>query len=181
MSFIENYLNEIIITGFVLIALLIVRYGLHFTVTKVAKKNGMNDARIRPIKRYITVIIFLVALIIEAFIFGTELKELTLVFSSVFAVIGIGLFAVWSILSNITSGIIIFFNFPHKVGDKIKIHDSDMPETGIIEDIKSFHLILRLENGDFVTYPNNLLLQKAVTLIEKNAILDILEDRKEDK
>jgi small-conductance mechanosensitive channel len=64
----------------------------------------------------------------------------------------------------------MFFNFPYKVGDKIKIHDSDLPMEAIIEDIGAFQLHLRLENGNLVTYPNNLILQKPVTLVEKDAI-----------
>ena len=79
---------------------------------------------------------------------------------------------IWSILSNITSGVIMFFSFPYKVGDKIKIHDKDFPIEAIIEDIRAFQLHLRQDNGDLVTYPNNLMLQKAVTLIEKDAIDD---------
>ena len=110
------------------------------------------------------------ALLIETFIFGAQLKDLALVFSSVFAVIGIALFAIWSILSNITSGVIMFFSFPYKVGDKIQIHDKDFPIEAIIEDIRAFQLHLRLDNGDLVTYPNNLMLQKAVTLVKKDAI-----------
>ena len=86
--------------------------------------------------------------------------------------IGIGLFAIWSILSNVTSGIIMFFSFPYKVGDKIKIHDKDYPVEAIIEDIRAFQLHLRVENGDLVTYPNNLILQKAVTLVKKDALDD---------
>ena len=35
---------------------------------------------------------------------------------------------VWSILSNVTSGIILFFNFPYKVGDKVEIHDKEDEE-----------------------------------------------------
>lgn len=66
----------------------------------------------------------------------------------------------------------MFFNFPYKVGDKIKIHDVDFPITAIIEDIRAFHLHLRLDNGNLVTYPNNLMLQKAVTLVKKDAIGD---------
>jgi len=73
-------------------------------------------------------------------------------------------------LSNVTSGIIMFFNFPYKVGDKIEIHDKDFPITAVIEDIRAFQLHLRIDNGNLVTYPNNLMLQKAVTLIEKDAI-----------
>lgn len=170
INFIENHQSELIITGVVLISLLIIRYITHFTVTKLARKNGMNDARIRLIRRYITVTLFLIAVLIEASVFGTAFHDLAVIFSSVFAIIGIGLFAIWSILSNITSGIIMFFNFPYKVGDKIAIHDKDFPITAIIEDIRAFQLHLRIENGDLVTYPNNLMLQKAVTLIEKDAI-----------
>jgi small-conductance mechanosensitive channel len=99
-----------------------------------------------------------------------EPNQIALVFSSVFAVVGIALFAIWSILSNITSGVIMFFSFPYKVGDKIMIHDTDFPTEAIIEDIGAFQLHLRLDNGNLVTYPNNLMLQKAVTLIKKDAL-----------
>jgi small-conductance mechanosensitive channel len=105
-------------------------------------------------------------------IWGVEIRELALVFSSVFAVLGIGLFAIWSVLSNITSGIIMFFSFPYKIGDKIKIHDKDFPVVGIIEDIKAFQLHLRTDEDELITYPNNLILQKSVTLLKKDALLD---------
>lgn len=173
--FTENYKYELIATGFVLLSLLIIRYITNFTITKIARKNDINEARIRLIRRYVTITLFLIALLIEARVFGAELKELAFIFSSVFAVVGIGLFAIWSILSNITSGIIMFFNFPYKVGDKIEIHDKDFPITAIIEDIRAFQLHLRIDNGNLVTYPNNLMLQKAVTLIEKDAIEDDFE------
>ncbi|MCB4797794.1 mechanosensitive ion channel domain-containing protein [Neotamlana laminarinivorans] len=172
----NEYKSELIISTIVLASIIIIKLLVTFTVTKIAIKNGINDARIRLIRRYITVTLILIALIIEAFIFGTELEQLALFFSSIFTVLGIALFAVWSILSNITSGVIMFFNFPYKVGDKIKIHDSDFPEKGIIEDIRAFQLILRLENGDLVTYPNNLILQKPVTLVEKDAIVEMTND-----
>lgn len=164
--------NQLIITGIVLVSLLLIRAITNFTITKVARKNGINEARIRLMRRYVTVTLFLIALLIEAFVFGAEFEELAVVFSSVFAILGIALFAIWSILSNVTSGIIMFFNFPYKVGDKIEIHDKDLPLIAIIEDIRAFQLHLRLENGDLVTYPNNLILQKAVTLIKKDAIED---------
>ncbi|MEM9679791.1 MAG: mechanosensitive ion channel domain-containing protein, partial [Bacteroidota bacterium] len=64
----------------------------------------------------------------------------------------------------------MFFSFPYKVGDKIKINDNDFPLEAIIEDIRAFQLHLRQDNGHLVTYPNNLILQKSVTLIQKNAL-----------
>ncbi len=166
----ETYQTELIATGIVLIILGVVRFISHTLIRKIGRKSGINDARIKLISRYVTVTLVLVAILIESFVFGAEKKDLAVVFSSVFAVIGIALFAIWSILSNITSGIIMFFSFPYKVGDKIQIHDKDFPVEAIIEDIRAFQIHLRLDNGDLVTYPNNLMLQKAVTLVKKDAI-----------
>ncbi len=168
----NTYRSEIIYTAILIIILLIFRYILQITIKKIGRKSGINEARTNLIIRYVTVTLFLIATLIESFILGAEPKELALVFSSVFAVIGIGLFAIWSILSNITSGVIMFFAFPYKVGDKIQIHDKDFPIIAIIEDITAFQILLRMDNGDLVTYPNNLILQKAVTLLKKDAIDD---------
>lgn len=167
-----TFQEQLIVTGIVFLSILTIRAITNFTITKVARRNGINDARIRLMRRYVTATLLLTTLLIEAFVFGTDFNDIALIFSSVFAVLGVGLFAIWSILSNVTSGIIMFFNFPYKVGDKIEIHDKDFPVTAIIEDIRAFQLHLRLDNGDLVTYPNNLMLQKAVTLIKKDAIED---------
>lgn len=174
--FFEKYQFEFIATGIVLLFFIIIRYVIILLITKISRKHGINLARIQLMNRYVSVALLLIALLIVPFIFGMEAHDLIVLFSSIFAVIGIGLFAIWSILSNITSGIIMFFSFPYKVGDKIKIHDKDFPLEGIIEDIRAFQLHLRLDNNDLVTYPNNLMLQKAVTLVQKDAIHDIFED-----
>jgi len=171
-NFFEIYRKEIIYTAILLVVLLITRAIIVIAVKRIGKRSGTTEARANLIGRYVTVTLVLIALLIEAFILGFETRDITLVFSSTFAVIGIALFAIWSILSNVTSGIIMFFSFPYKVGDKIKIHDKDYPIEAIIEDIRAFQLILREDNGDLVTYPNNLILQKAVTLIEKDALND---------
>lgn len=174
--FFQTYKTELIDSVIALAILFVIRLIIIFSVRKIGRTSGINQARIQLINRYVTVTLFLIAMLIEAFIFGAQPKDLALIFSSVFAVIGIGLFAIWSILSNITSGVIMFFSFPYKVGDKIQIHDKDFPIEAIIEDIRAFQLHLRLDNGDLVTYPNNLMLQKAVTLVKKDAIDDYHDD-----
>lgn len=171
-AFYSNFKEEIIYTVVLLIILFIIRAIIVITVKKIGKKSGITEARAGLIGRYATVTLVLIAVLIEAFILGADFSDISLVFSSVFAVIGIGLFAIWSILSNLTSGVIMFFSFPYKVGDKIKIHDKDYPVEAVIEDIRAFQLHLREDNGDLVTYPNNLILQKAVTLVKKDALDD---------
>ncbi|MUU78382.1 mechanosensitive ion channel domain-containing protein [Winogradskyella endarachnes] len=171
-QFFNNNLEQIISSVILLIIFIIIRTIIVITVKNIGKKSGTTEARAGLIGRYITVILVLIAILIEMFILGVEPEEVSLVFSSVFAVIGVGLFAVWSILSNVTSGVIMFFSFPYRVGDKIRIHDKDYPVEAIIEDIRAFQIHLREDNGDLVTYPNNLLLQKAVTLLQKDALDD---------
>ena len=149
------------------ISFIVIRFIIAFGIKKVGRKNGIIQQRIRLIIKYITTGLYVLATLIVAYIYGVEFESLAVIFSSVFAILGIALFAVWSILSNVTAGIIMFFSLPYKVGDKVEIHDKEIPLPAVIEDMKAFHLHLRLENGDLVTYPNNMMLQKPVTLIEK--------------
>jgi small-conductance mechanosensitive channel len=162
--------NALVATCILVVILVCVGSISNLLIRKIGRRRHINEARISLICRYISVSLFLLGILIEAFILGAKFEDIAVIFSSVFAILGIALFAVWSILSNVTSGIIMFFNFPYKIGDKIEIHDKDFPIKAIIEDIRAFQLHLRLDNGDLVTYPNNFLLQKAVTLVEKDAL-----------
>lgn len=169
-EFFRTYQNEFINTAILFVVLGVISFVARKTIKKIGKRSEINEARIKLIGRYVNVTLILISFLILALILGVQMNDLAVIFSSVFAVIGIALFAIWSILSNVTSGIIMFFSFPYKVGDKIEIHDKDFPLQGIIEDIRAFQLHLRSDNGDLTTYPNNLMLQKAVTLIKKDAI-----------
>lgn len=152
----------------VLIFLMIIQFLLKKAANRVGTKSEINITRTRLMFKYINILIILIAAFLLSLAWGVGFTELSLVFSSVFAVIGVAMFAIWSILSNITSGIIMFFSFPYKIGDTIKIHDKDLPVEAMIEDIKAFHLHLRTHEGELITYPNNLILQKAVSLIERD-------------
>jgi small-conductance mechanosensitive channel len=93
-----------------------------------------------------------------------------------FAVVGVAAFAQWSILSNVTAGIVLFFSYPFKIGDKIRIHDKDFPIEAEIEDIKAFYILLKSNEGELITFPNNLLMQKGISIvnepIERNEFTD---------
>lgn len=167
-----TYQNKIIYTIITVVVLLIFQLILKKTAQRQGRKSEIQITRTRLMFKYINILVVLIASFLLAMSWGMDIKELSLIFSSVFAVIGVALFAIWSILSNITAGIILFFSFPYKIGDKIEIHDKDFPIKAIIEDIKAFHIHLRTGEGQLITYPNNLLLQKAVTLVQKDSFPD---------
>ncbi|MCM4156047.1 mechanosensitive ion channel domain-containing protein [Gramella sp. AN32] len=162
--------RELIYTAIIIIFISVIQFILKKAAHRVGEKGGINLNRTRLMFKYINILIILISIFLLAFAWGVGLTDLALVFSSTFAVIGVALFAIWSILSNITSGVILFFSFPYKIGDTIRIHDKDFPFEGMIEDVKAFHLHLRNPEGELVTYPNNLILQKAVTLVTKDEL-----------
>lgn len=169
-DFFSTYQSEIINSLIVFGVFFIIQLIAKLVVRIVGKSKNIYIGRAKLVGRYITMSLFVIALLIEAFILGVNIEDLTVIFSSMFAILGITLFASWSILSNVSSGIILFFSFPFKIGDKIRIHDKDLEIEVIIEDIRSFQTHLRKDNGDLITYPNSMLLQKAITLVEKDAI-----------
>ena len=59
----------------------------------------------------------------------------------------------------------MFFSFPFKIGDTIRIHDKDFPIEAEIEDISAFHVYLSTKDGEKIIYPNNLLLQKGISIL----------------
>jgi small-conductance mechanosensitive channel len=74
-------------------------------------------------------------------------------------VIGIALFAQWSILSNNLS-IIIFFNHSVKLEDTITIIDKDYEVEGRVSDIGLFFVILKTKESEEISIPNNVFIQK---------------------
>lgn len=162
----NQYTSEIIITISVLFLVFILRLLVAKAVRRYAKINQNLEQRTKLVIKYIDLLINIVALIALIVIWGVQKEDILVTVSSITTVIGVALFAQWSILSNITSGIILFFFFPFKIGDTIRINDKDFPVQGEIEDINSFHINIRSLDGERSTYPNNLLLQKGITILK---------------
>lgn len=132
----------------------------------VSVRKAFGDSRVPYITKLMNIGMVFLCIVVMCFVLGLGYSEVSVFLSSVFAVVGVGLFAQWSILSNITASMIIFFGFPYRIGDRIKIADRDDDMCGIIEEISMFHVILRRDDGNLITYPNSMLLQKAVIKIE---------------
>jgi len=161
--FVDN-LGHIIGTLILIAIVPMVRFVLKNIVIQYSKFNAFNVLRTKMVLRYIYGFLNFAAVIMFIVIWGVDTSNMLVTLSSVFAVIGVALFAQWSVLSNITSGIILFFSTPMKIGDTIKIQDKDFPVEAQIEDIKVFYIHLRTAEGEKIIYPNNLLLQKGIRI-----------------
>jgi len=165
-AYINDHLTQVILTLIIVFSLVILRWIFRKAAYGIAKRREVNIQRTILMVRYINTLATFLVLFAVLLIWGVEPSQVGVLFSSVFAVIGVGLFAIWSILSNVTAGVILYFYYPFKIGDRIKILDKDYPiESAIIEDIQAFQIHLRADNGELVTYPNNLFLQKSISTI----------------
>lgn len=152
--------------SFLMVLLLLVTYciGMRFlskTIHRIGESKSVNPYRVKYISKTLGISLTLVFIILLFLLLGIQYAQLSLFLSSVFAVIGVALFAQWSMLSNVTASLIIFFAFPYRVGDVIKIVDKDDNLSGVIEEISLFHVIIA-RDGVVITYPNSFMLQKAV-------------------
>lgn len=166
----NHFLFEIVATTATLIIYILVRFLTAKIIRRFAKVSEIIDnRRTNLVIKYIHILFGILTLIVLFTIWGIKTEHIVLFASSISAVIGVAMFAQWSILSNITAGIILFFNFPFKIGDVILIHDKDFPVEGEIIDITAFHALLKTKNGERITYPNNLLIQKGITIVKQNS------------
>lgn len=159
------FLQQEIATAIVLIIAFFSKYLSSKLVRKIAKTNESLEHRTNLIIKYINIITFSITALIIIIIWGVDKEKIFLFLSSLFTVIGVAFFAQWSLLSNITSGILLFISFPFKIGDRIKILDKDFPIEAEIIDIKAFYILLKTDENEIVTFPNSLLMQKGIALL----------------
>jgi small-conductance mechanosensitive channel len=137
---------------------------LRYAIKSFGRQHNIHKKRILYTNKSVAALLLIVLLNTLIFIWGIELRNILIFVSSFFAVVGIALFASWSVLSNITAGVIIFFSFPYKIGDSIKVIDGENSLEGKISDMTLFHIKIKKEDGNVVLYPNNVAIQKPIIL-----------------
>jgi len=161
----EEYKLEIIETVIVIVLAIITSNLIRVSLKKVRDKFNLQKDRVKYIIKIVNTIIYSVSFVAILLIWGVDKKELALFLSSFLAVIGIALFAQWSILSNVTASILLYINHPAKIGDTIVVMDKDFPLTGKIKDIGAFFIRINTDKDEVVTIPNSIIFQKMVKIV----------------
>lgn len=161
---IEQWFNEHLLTLVVslgiIILYLICRKVIRSLVKSHGSKHNFNKSRMLYISKITGLANSIVFVILLGFVWEISLSGLSLYFASIFTVVGVALFAHWSILSNLTASVVLFFFFPYRIGSHIRIQDGDNSIEGLILDIKMFYIEIELEDGRIASYPNNLAIQR---------------------
>ena len=161
----EEYYWQIVESTIVIGIVLILRLIYRKSSRKMAKALNVNVERRRAITSMVNTSLTILAFVAIIAIWSIDTKELLFFLTSLLTALGIAFLAQWSILSNITASLILFFKHPLRVGEPIKIMDKDFPIEGKVLKISLIFMHIQLENGEQITIPNNVVLNKMISVM----------------
>lgn len=129
---------------------------------KHAQKKKLAEHRVYYVIKLYNISSLIILFLALALIWGISFSGISLFAASFFAIAGIGFFASWSILSNITASIILFVHSPFKIGSEVRVLDGENSIEGKVIDITLFSVIISTANQNKIHYPNNLAIQKPI-------------------
>ena len=139
------------IIAFVL--LMAVKLAANRAVNNILAKIDFDTKRKRITHRIINLFILLTLATILAAIWNIDKTDLIVFLTSVVTVLGIAFFAQWSILSNITASLILFFNHPLKIGNYIRVLDKEFDVEGELQDVSFFFIYIKTKDSTLITIP----------------------------
>jgi len=99
-------------------------------------------------------------------VWGFTQNEIVLFASTILAALGIAFFAQWSLLVNVTSSILIFFNHPLKLGDYIRVLNKDYHYEGEVTEMNYFFVHLKTNDNEINSIPNSHFFEKSFSVTE---------------
>lgn len=163
----ESYKVKILGTVILLLVTIVLKSLSKRALRKFGRMSAI-DMNSRKIIFYLNNVLFYgLATLVISLIWSVNLEDFSVFISSTLAILGVSFVAQWSILSNLTASVILFFSHPLRLGDRIRVLDKDFDWTGKVEDINGFYLFMRTDDGRKITIPNNLVIQKGIEILQE--------------
>ena len=115
------------------------------------------------------ILLVLALVVVLSVVWGVDIRGLLVLASSMIAVVGVALFAAWSLLSNITAFFILLGQKAFAEGMEVRVIDGANYLEGRIVEINLFSTVLRTKDNEQVVYPNNLLISRPVVVFPRKS------------
>jgi small-conductance mechanosensitive channel len=148
------------------VAVAVVYFGLdRISTPKLAEsadQSGFQKGSANKAIKFTRVIMGMFGGLIVAFVWGVDLSAALVFATTGLTLLGVALFASWSLLSNVTAYFILLVHPSFERGTFIRVIDADNYAEGYISELGLFSTKLVTENGEVIVYPNNLLFGRAI-------------------
>lgn len=98
------------------------------------------------------------------FVWGVDIQHILIIGTSAITLLGVALFANWSLLSSITAFVVLLIHPSYRRGNYLRIINLDNYYEGYISEINLFHTKLITDEREVFLYPNNALLTAPVMI-----------------
>jgi small-conductance mechanosensitive channel len=137
-------------------------FAARHLLLRIGRSQGHDRDRIRGMLTTVRATLRLCFLLLLLVVIGVDFDQIPVYLGSLLTVIGMAFFATWSVLSNVTAGVILFATRDLGMGDRIRIVDGAGTIEGRIIEFRLWAMVLRCDDGTKVLYPNNLAIQKPI-------------------
>ncbi|WP_299216350.1 mechanosensitive ion channel family protein [uncultured Aquimarina sp.] len=165
--------QELLFTAILLAIMVLVIFLTKRAIRRFSFVKSIDVNRRKVIFNLSYLLIYITGGSFLAIVWGVDHKQFVVFISSILAVLGVGFFAQWSILSNLTASVILFFSHPMRIGDRIKVLDKDFNWSGEVKDITGFYLFMKTDDGCDITLPTSLVMQKGIEILTNKDIQEI--------
>ncbi len=122
--------------------------------------DRLPESTTRIARRWFRGLLILLATLACVAIAGFQVESVWSFITTALALVAVGFVAVWSILSNILATFVILIWRPFYVGERIELVPDGV--AGRVIDINFIYTILRTDEGERISVPNNMFAQKFI-------------------
>jgi small-conductance mechanosensitive channel len=162
-------IETLLVFGGYFISYYIVKSVINNALKKTQFERGRRKMTIRAVQLFTTI----TAITLLTGIWGFRQNEIALFASTILTALGIAFFAQWSLLSNVTSSILIFFNHPVKLGDYIKVLHKEVHYEGEVTEMNYFFVHIKTDNNEVITIPNSHFFDRSFSVMDNKKKTDI--------
>jgi small-conductance mechanosensitive channel len=112
-------------------------------------------------------------LLILLVVWGVDIGSVMIFATTVITLLGVALFASWSMLSNVTAYFILLIHPSFRRGNFIRVFDADNYAEGYISEVMLFSTKLVTEDREVIIYPNNLLLGRLAIINPRDRLAGV--------
>ncbi|MFN7911423.1 MAG: mechanosensitive ion channel domain-containing protein [Bacteroidota bacterium] len=160
---------QLIETGIVLVVFISLKFILKYLVKITILNSVIKRHEKKEIHKIINLLVFVVLFTFIVSIWSVKQDNVLVFASTLLTVFGVALFAEMSILSNITAYLILFFQHPVKIGDKICVNSEGIEIIGKVKEMTYFFIFIEKEMDQSVcSIPNALLLKSSFSVFEES-------------
>lgn len=159
----QNSIQLIVTAVGIFLYILLDRIGAP-RVKKGADRREFESGAASRILRVVRTVFALFGALFLLVVWGVDPSAVLIVATTTITLLGVALFASWSLLSNVTAYFVLLWHPTFTRGTFIRVIDGDNYVQGYISDLSLFSVELITEDKEVIIYPNNLLLGRVALI-----------------